>query len=205
MLEISAIVKKTEALFDLFNEHFYSAELTRPAITVSPDGGRGAYGWCSVNEIWKTGEDMHREINLCAEYLDRPMPEVCGTMLHEMAHLYNLHHGIADVSNNGYYHNKRFKDTVEAHGLIIEKHDKSGWTITTLTPETGAWLEAALDGEAISAVRLPEGGGNGKTAGRKSKNRSIKYVCPECGTSIRATREVNVVCGDCEVPFERAE
>jgi rubrerythrin len=107
------------------------------------------------------------------------------------------------VGDNGYYHNKRFKDTAEAHGPTIGKHDRYGWTIT-ITPETGAWLEEALVGEAIQAARLPEGGGNGKTAGRKSKHRSIKYVCPECGTSIRATREVNVVCGDCEVPFERA-
>jgi hypothetical protein len=44
MLIISGIVKKTEEMFDLFNQHFYSNELARPAITVSPDGGRGAYG-----------------------------------------------------------------------------------------------------------------------------------------------------------------
>jgi rubrerythrin len=205
MLEISAIVKKTEDLFDLFNQHFYAGELTRPAITVSPDSGHGAYGWCSVEEIWKTGDDTHREINLCAEYLDRPMPEVCGTMLHEMAHLYNLQRGIEDVSNNGYYHNKKFKDTAEAHGLVIEKHDKYGWTITTLTAEAAVWLEETLGGEAIHAARLPESGG--KEGGRrsKSKNRSIKYVCPECGAIIRATKEVNVICGDCGVAFEREE
>lgn len=40
MLQISEIVKKTEEMFDLFNEHFYSNELTRPTITVSPDGRR---------------------------------------------------------------------------------------------------------------------------------------------------------------------
>ncbi len=39
MLQISEIVKKTEEMFDLFNAHFYKDELTRPAITVSPDGG----------------------------------------------------------------------------------------------------------------------------------------------------------------------
>ena len=205
MLEISTIVKKTAAMFDLFNEHFYGNELTRPAITVSPDGGREAYGWCSVDKIWKTGEDMHREINLCAEYLDRPMPEVCGTLLHEMAHLHDLQNGIADVSNNGYYHNKRFKETAEAHGLHIEQHEKYGWTITTLTEETLAWVEAALGGDAIHAARLPEGKAGGKTGKGKSKNRSIKYVCPECGAIIRATREVNVICADCGVPFERAE
>ena len=45
MLQVSEIVKKAEEMFDLFNQHFYGGELTRPAITVSPDGGRGAYGW----------------------------------------------------------------------------------------------------------------------------------------------------------------
>lgn len=37
-----------------------------------------------------------------------------------------------------------------------------------------------------------------------SKNRSIKYVCPKCGAIIRATKLVNVVCGDCKVAFEIA-
>lgn len=63
MLQISEIVKKTEEMFDLFNEHFYKNELTRPAITVSPDGGRGAYGWCSINEIWNaSGENTGKSI-----------------------------------------------------------------------------------------------------------------------------------------------
>lgn len=204
MLKISEIVKKTEDMFDLFNAHFYNNELIRPAITVSPDGGRGSYGWCSVYEIWNAEDEKYREINLCAEYLDRPLSEVCATLLHEMAHLYNLQNGIQDVSNNGYYHNMKFKATAEAHGLHIEKHPKYGWTVTTITPETEAWLQEALGEDGIRASRLPEEGG-GKGGSKKSINRSIKYVCPECGTIIRATREVNVVCGDCGVPFEREE
>ena len=204
MLKISEIVKKTEDMFDLFNAHFYSNELIRPAITVSPDGGRGSYGWCSVYEIWNAEDEKYREINLCAEYLDRPMNEVCATLLHEMAHLYNLQNGIQDVSNNGYYHNMKFKATAEAHGLHIEKHPKYGWTVTTITPETEAWLRATLGEDGIRASRLPEEG-SGKGGSKKSINRSIKYVCPECGTIIRTTREVNVICGDCGVPFEREE
>ena len=95
MLQISEIVRKTEEMFDLFNKHFYEGELNRPAITVSPDGGRGAYGWCSINEIWNASGEKYREINLCAEYLDRPIFELAATLLHEMAHLYNLVHGIS--------------------------------------------------------------------------------------------------------------
>ena len=204
MLKISEIVKKTEDMFDLFNAHFYNNELIHPAITISPDGGRGSYGWCSVYEIWNAEDEKYREINLCAEYLDRPMNEVCATLLHEMAHLYNLQNGIQDVSNNGYYHNMKFKATAEAHGLHIEKHPKYGWTVTTITPETEAWLRATLGEDGIRASRLPEEG-SGKGGSKKSINRSIKYVCPECGTIIRTTREVNVICGDCGVPFEREE
>ena len=119
MLQLSEIVRKTEEMFDLLGEHFYDNELTRPAITVSPDGGRGAYGWCSINEIWNASGEKYREINLCAEYLDRPIFELAATLLHEMAHLYNLVHSIQDVSNNGYYHNLKFKATAEAHGRTL--------------------------------------------------------------------------------------
>jgi acetone carboxylase gamma subunit len=37
---------------------------------------------------------------------------------------------------------------------------------------------------------------------KKSKQSSRKYVCPGCGCIIRATKEVHVVCGDCEMVFE---
>ena len=137
-------------------------------------------------------------------------------MLHEMAHLYNLTHDIQDVSNNGYYHNTKFKATAEAHGLHIEKDKRYGWTVTTLTDDTAAWLAGQPGMEDITASRqtvlevtTASDDGDEKTTtikgGRQtSKNRSIKYVCPCCGTIIRATKEVNVVCGDCGEPFEQA-
>lgn len=71
------------------------------------------------------------------------MNEVCATLLQEMAHLYNLQNGIQDVSNNGYYHNMKFKATAEAHGLHIEKHPRYGWTVATVTPKTEDWLREA--------------------------------------------------------------
>lgn len=64
-----------------------------------------------------------------------PYGRTGDTLLHEMTHLYNLEHDIQDVSNNGYYHNMKFKATAEAHGFHIEKHAKYGWTVTTLAPE----------------------------------------------------------------------
>ena len=220
MLNVSEIVAKAEAMFDLFNQHFYNGEMIRPAITVSPDGGRGAYGWCTVYEIWQASGEAYREINICAEYIDRPITEVAATMLHEMAHLYNLTNGIKDVSNNGYYHNKKYKEIAEAHGLSISHHDKYGWTITTLTAETAEWLAQQPGMEDITAsrrtslqIKTKAGDDDGNDDGEittikggrtTSKNRSIKYVCPKCGVIIRATKLVNVICGDCKIAFEIA-
>ena len=99
-----------------------------------------------------------------------------------------------------YYHNQKFKATAEAHGLHIEKHAKYGWTVTTLAPEV--WIREILGEDKINASRLPVEGTT-KGGSKKSINRSIKYVCPCCGTIIRATREVNVICGDCREAFER--
>lgn len=57
MLQISEIVKKTVGMFDLFNEHFYHNELTRPVITVSPDGG------CTAGAVsMKSGTPTMRNI-----------------------------------------------------------------------------------------------------------------------------------------------
>ena len=147
--------------------------------------------------------------------------EVDATMLHEMPHLYNLTHGIKDVSNNGYYHNKKFKETAEAYGLAISHHHTYGWTVTDLTPETAAWIaqqpelsDIAANCQTTLQIKIKgddDSGEDGETTttikgGRStSKNRSIKYVCPKCGAIIRATKLVNVVCGDCDVAFEIAK
>ena len=65
-----------------------------------------------------------------------------------------------------------------------------------------AWIREILGEDKINASRLPVEGTT-KGGSKKSINRSIKYVCPCCGTIIRATREVNVICGDCREAFER--
>ena len=65
---------------------------------------------------------------------------LAATLLHQMAHLYDLVHKIQDISNNGYYYNRKFKATAEAHGLHIEKYNKYGWAITTLTIAAETWI-----------------------------------------------------------------
>lgn len=198
---LKPVIEELESLFSKFNTRFFAGKLEQPVITVSPDTTRGAYGWCTGWKAWQdaTKEGGYYEINLCAEYLNRPFEQTCSTLIHEMVHLWNLQEGVQDTSRSGTYHNQKFKAAAEAHGLTVEKTAKHGYSKSTLTPETLNFVQS-LGKNSFSLVRPKVGGLKG--AGAKSKQSSRKYVCPGYGAIIRATKEVYVICGDCEIPFE---
>lgn len=203
---LGTVIASLENLFQKFNEKFYAGKLQAPVITVSPDTTGGAYGWCTAWKAWKdspeaTSDEGYYEINLCAEHLTRPFEQICGTLLHEMVHLYNLYEGVQDTSRGGTYHNKRFKEAAEQRGLHIEKSEKYGWTITTLNEEGKAFVES-LNHEGFDFFRTPIPPAMKRSGGGSS---SRKYVCPRCGCIIRATKEVRVICADCDVEFELEE
>lgn len=200
---LKPVISELESLFSTFNKALFEGKLEQPVITVSPDNTRGAYGWCTGWKAWQDGtkEGGFYEINLCAEYLNRPFEETCCTLIHEMVHLWNLQEGVQDTSRSGTYHNKAFKAAAEAHGLIVEKTAKYGFSTTTLAPAALTFIQS-MEKTGFSLVRPKVGGLKG--AGSK-KQSSRKYVCPGCGAIIRATKEVHVICGDCELTFEEQE
>lgn len=193
-------IQQLEDLFGIFNYKYFDGELSKPVITVSPDTTKGAYGWCTSYKAWKEAgehENGYYEINICAEYLSRPYDEVAGTMLHEMIHLYNLENGVKDTSRGGTYHNKKFKDAAEAHGLIVEASEKYGWSKTELTSESLLEVHEFMNSIGRTSFDLyREKVEEKKKGGKKSSSR--KYVCPCCGLIVRATKEVKVKCFDCD-------
>ena len=199
---LQSVIGKLEELFSKFNAKFFNGELTTPVIAASPDNTRGAFGWCTGWKAWKDADgknDGYYEINMCAEHLSRPFELVCETLLHEMVHLANLQRGIKDTSRGGTYHNKDFKNAAETIGLTVEK-TKSGWNKTGLTEDLEKYLKTEFGKDGFKLYRERQLKLSAKTSGKKSNSR--KYVCPCCGAIIRATKEVNVTCTDCNEPFE---
>lgn len=199
---LKSVIEQLENLFSKFNKKFFNGELETPIITCSPDTTKGAYGWCTSWKAWKQEgqeSDGFYEINMCAEHLNRPFEETCETLIHEMVHLINLQNGIQDTSRSGMYHNKKFKVTAEEHGLVIKKDAKYGWCRSSLSEEALEYVKS-LDGQAFTLVRsrVPKVKG-------KSSSSSKKYTCPGCGSIVRATKELNIMCGDCELHFELQE
>ncbi len=195
-------------VFKLINEEYFGNSLEVPTITIQSTVG--AYGHVSVAKVWHNEDKATHELNLSADYLNRPIENVVATLIHEACHLYAMQNGIKDTSNNGVYHNKRFKELAEDRGLHIERHEKYGWTITEPTEET---LEFCIDNslEDIQIVRGSgisygiSGGksGNGSALPPKTRKPSStrKYICPCCGNSFRATKELRVMCMDCNEEF----
>lgn len=182
-------VKTLEELFEEFNSYLFNNEVEKPVITISPDTTSGAYGWCTTQKIWKSDDEEYYEINICAEHLNRPIKEVCATLIHEMVHLHNIGNGIRDTSANGRYHNKKFKETAEAHGLIIEKDSRYGWTITKLQESTEKWIEENVKIEKFNLARVKR---EKASAGKKSKYKY--YMCPCCEVKFYSVHTINATC-----------
>ena len=192
-------------VFDLLNQEFFENTLSRPTITIQSTPK--AYGHFSLrNDTWISKNGATHEINIGAGTLARPIEEVCATLLHEMVHYHCFVNNIQDCSRGGTYHNRHFRDNAEEHGLIVNHHDKYGWTITHPSDRL---LQFCLDNDLSdilinrnesSGYRVTGTGTHSPTpppvATKTSSTR--KYICPCCGNSVRATKMVNIGCLDCE-------
>ena len=197
-------------LFDLLNQHYFENELSRPTITIQSTPR--AYGHFSLRpDTWISANGCSHEINIGAGTLSRPIEDVCATLLHEMVHYFCFLHHIKDCSRGGTYHNIRFKQIAEAHGLCIDRDPKYGWTITHPSDSLLDFiLENSLTDILISRNEyygiVVGGSGTHSTNGDApapppKKSSSRKYLCPNCGISVRATKRVRIACLDCNAPM----
>ena len=199
-------------LFDLLNQHYFENALSRPTITIQSTPK--AYGHFSMRpDTWVSAVGCSHEINIGAGTLSRPIEDICATLLHEMIHLYCYENQIKDTSRGNTYHNRRFKAAAEAHGLIVDLHPKYGWTITAPSDDLlnfilGNGLTDILitrnefRGISVAGTGTHSPAGTAIVPPRTSGSR--KYLCPCCGNSVRATKEVHIACLDCKEPMIEA-
>lgn len=207
MKNLTNIQRATQFLNKVFkavNEKYFDNSLEMPVITIQTSVG--AYGHITVNKVWNTDGIQRYELNIGAETLNRPIENVVATMIHECSHLYALMNGIKDTSNNGVYHNRRFKEIAEEIGhLHIDKHDKYGWTITSPTEDTIDFcIEYGLEDIKINrqGAYYSAGTATPTATPRITKPSSTrKYMCPCCHNSFRATKAINVMCMDCNEQY----
>lgn len=177
-------------IFNRFNKHFWNNELPDVIITFVPT--LKAHGHVTASPVWHSnGGDSKYELNISAYTIDRAPNEICATLLHEQCHLYNLIHNITDTSNMGRYHNKNFKNVAEDHGLVVNRIDSYGWSDTSLTDASRAYVKK-LNIKTFTYSRA-----------RTSKGKNLKrFSCPQCGRpKVYAAKDQHVLCGYCHIPL----
>ena len=113
--KMSRAISQLEHIYNSLNTDFWSGELPVPVITVQSKPG--TYGHCTASKVWQRKTDNTYELNIAAEVLSYPIEEIIDTMLHEMTHLFCREHGFKETSRGSAYHNKKFKEIAESHGL----------------------------------------------------------------------------------------
>ena len=205
-VKTSRAAGQLEKMFRELNKHYFAGNLPEPIISLKKTPS--AYGHITCSKVWQAGGENKYEINISSATLDRPIEETASTLLHEMVHEHCMETGIKDTSNNGVYHNRRFKEQAEAHGLTVEHHEKYGWTITEPNDELLTFvLENDLSDILITrnefyGVSVTGTGAHSNTPPLPPKTSSSrKYICPCCGNSVRATKSVHIACLDCKEPM----
>ena len=209
--KMSRAVSQLEHIYNALNADFLAGELPVPIVTVQSKPG--TYGHCTTSKVWQRKDTGAYELNIAAEVLNFPIEETLDTMIHEMCHLYCRENGIKEVSRGGKYHNKRFKAEAERRGLICVPCGAYGWNTT---PEGNDRLiqyaldkgfsEITLGRSTLLPMRTGAAGTPqaGAVPGGKRPSSTRKLVCPCCGLSVRATKKVNILCGDCMQKMEEA-
>ena len=220
----SEAVIELEGMYNLANNVLFAAKGVKVElpvlITIQSRGKHCALGWVTTQKSWVDGkgEEFAYELNVAAETLARPVADTFNTIVHEMCHLVNIQRGVQDCTNSQ-RHNKKFKEICDKVGLYCEQMGRFGWAAThepdKNSDELKAILSAYIEHGNPSALEMQrkdyalkitkggsgEEGAGGESAGtstpKKRKSNQIKYVCPKCGASVRATRKLNLVCGDC--------
>lgn len=204
----SRLANQLEKMFNELNTDFFDGVLPTPIITISPSST--SYAHYTPWNAWDCGEDKRREINIASGTLNRPLENICASLLHEMCHMFNdCILNVSDVSRNGTYHNRKFAETCNAHGLICTRTKTYGFSRTEPSDLLIEWL---LNHDVFREIEMcrneygytPTGTGShngncGLTITKKgTTSNSHRLICPCCHTIVRATRSgVKLICGDC--------
>lgn len=206
MTEYNRISGYLNKIFNLLNERYFENALPKVVLTIQSTPR--AYGHITCSKVWKNEDGTNRhEINIGAGTLARPIENIVATLLHEMVHLYCMENNIKDTSRGNTYHNKRFKEEAEKRDLIITHSATIGYSHTTPSDDL---IQFCLDNdlaeillERQDGIRIPTfTGGNAPTATGTPKappkpSSTRKYICPNCKATVRATRVIDIICGEC--------
>jgi predicted SprT family Zn-dependent metalloprotease len=195
----------TEA-YDHFNQRLFAGRLPRCLVTLQRK--TGTFGYFAGGRFGTAdGSEVTDEIALNpSHFRDRTTEQSLSTLVHEMTHLEQHHHG--KPSRNG-YHNKEWAGLMRQVGLIPsstgeEGGKDTGQKVSHYIEPGGRFATACAEllkgGYAVRYVEL-WGEGADKARAKKAASKT-KYTCGSCGANAWAKPDAHLNCGDCDEAME---
>lgn len=197
--------------FAFFNAALFDGAL--PAVVITLQRKAGSYGyfsWDCFRSRDKAGAVTH-EIALNPDaFQGRTDKEILGTLVHEMAHLWQQIHGTPSRTN---YHNKEWAVKMLEIGLepvsIDNPGKMTGQKVTHRIMEGDQFDVTCTNflaaGHALRWQGVGQGAADEDKEKKPSKKNKVKYTCPDCDQNAWAKPGANLICGDCMVAMEAPE
>jgi hypothetical protein len=172
--------------FDRFNERFFEQKLQTPAISFRTTGIKrlGHY------VIGRNDFGLKRNININQLYVNLPLKEILGILLHEMVHQWQVE--FRKRKGRGNYHNIEFMKKTEELGIPSSKRGVTlgyGDPFVALLREQGVNAEITIGRDAPLLIPIP------------GKSKLKKWSCG-C-TNVRvAIEDFWAICLKCENEFK---
>jgi len=195
--------------YDHFNWVLFENALPGCLITLQRKGRTYGY-FCRKRFARQDGVTCDEIALNPAHFAERSMEAICATLVHEMVHQWQHHHG---QSGRGRYHNRQWADQMKAVGLHpsdtgLPGGRETGDQMTHYIMEDGpfarAYAELQLSGFVIrwqdgpiDGLQSPTGANGAVQPGKPQKGgKRVKYTCPACGLNAWARHEAKLICGN---------
>lgn len=212
--------------YDFYNAELFENQL--PACLLTLQREKKTYGYFSAQRFVRIEDGVKTdEIAMNPAYFAVcPIVEVMQTLVHEMVHAWQHHHG---KPGRRRYHNKEWGDKMEAVGLMPSDTGKpggkkTGESVADYPIEGGRFLEATdrllktfklswtdrfparhVNAAALAnatAEGLLEGLGEEGAESGPVKSTRTKYTCLTCETNVWGKANLKLMCGECGFQYE---
>lgn len=197
-----------QAAYDHFNEYLFGNEL--PSCIITLQRHARAYGYFSGDRFANRDDagEIRDEIALNPQHFQtRTTEQTLSTLVHEMAHLWQHHHG---KPPRRCYHNKEWAAKMIEVGLVPSDTGTpggktTGEKVSHYIAEAGPFALACADFLARhGAVLFSDRAGDQAAVAKAKKNRT-KYTCPSCQMNAWGKPALQILCIECDEQLEPEE
>ena len=182
--------------YSFFNEKIF--DNTLPDCLITLQRKKGAYGYFSPQRFTsRSADNTTDEIALNPNLFEgRSDKEILSTLVHEMAHVWQAHHG---KPGRGGYHNKQWAEKMVSIGLLpLSDNGKGTGDKVSHTIAEGELFDTTATELIDTAKFALAWQDNTRPAAKKASVSKLKYSCPTCDLNIWGKPGLSVVCGECQ-------